>query len=74
MLDWQKNLVSNIIMTFTWSDNSLQTRYKMGARFGISSSSHTIAFNICQVTLVQFINHMQNEDQVWFLKSQRNLR
>ena len=49
MLGRQKNLINDISMTFTLSGYNLPTRYEMRTRFGISSSTCTIAFKLFQI-------------------------
>ena len=40
MLNWQKNLINGIIMTFTWSGYSLQTRYQIYGQDLVSQVRH----------------------------------
>ena len=45
----QKNLINGVAMSVILHDLNLQTRHKMRTRFGISSSTDTNDFELCQI-------------------------
>ena len=47
--DWQKSLINDTVMTVTWSEYNLQTRYKTRNRFNISGSPRTTTFKFFQI-------------------------
>ena len=68
MLDWQRNLINDIIMPFTGSgftDHVLQAPFSSNfVRYvEVTKGFHQSCHPIFQVTLVQFADQVQNDDK-----------